>query len=67
MKKEEITKVIIGETDIINLIKQYLLNEGLSPIGEIRINISTSTFGLGASEYTEHSISDTTIECRKTN
>lgn len=39
MKKEEIIRVTITEEEIINLIKNHLNDNGVEPIGNLKINL----------------------------
>lgn len=67
MKKEEVTKVVIDEKDIITLIENSLLQQGLKPKKGIKINIDKRYTGYGMGEMEFHVIGDTIIECVKTN
>lgn len=67
MKKEEIIRVTITEGEIINLIKNHLYENGVEPIGSLRINLDVKD----VSEYGDYGsiygaiINDTIIECKK--
>ena len=59
--------VEITKDDIINLIKKYLFENGVEPVGDFKVNIESIDISDGDDRYPiyENSIGITTIECKR--